>query len=176
MARVRQWLHGNQLSYLLFDPISRRSALIDPVPALEAEYQQTLQMRGMINLYLLFTSAVQGARVMAQGLDIQGSVMCPDSAVAESLLPLGEARIQCIGQSGSGRQALLCDGLLFTGSWWLPGDLRRCDTVASTALALKMPLAEFPEDYIIYPGQTVDGVRISCVGQERLLLATQEPL
>lgn len=175
MARIKQWMShtsGDEqfLSYLLYDPISRRSALIDPQPQLVSEYLQTLSMRGMSNRYVLYTSAVEPDESL---FELPGIVIAqsPQQKLGSTeSLALGELRILLIRLDEQGaQQAFVCDGMMFTGSGWLPAGANQQPPQA---------LMNFPDDYIIYPGQVSSGLRISCVGQERALsaLASQSTL
>tara|TARA_R110001583_G_scaffold5054_4_gene27954 strand:- start:6476 stop:7033 length:558 start_codon:yes stop_codon:yes gene_type:complete len=177
MARVKQWRINQQLSYLLFDPISRRGAVIDPQPALVSCYLQTLEQLGVGNAYLLFTG------VVASGVNVPGQVLGADmfsagalsGPVAPDALALGESRIRIIVDPATARVAYACDGLVFTGLWWLAGGLRPFVASEPEADVDKLPLLQLPDDYVIYPGRVSRGLCISSVAQEKALCCDPLP-
>ncbi len=158
MARVLQWRDDEHLSHVLFEPISRRSALIDPVVARENEYRQTLAQKGLTNLYVLYTG------LNAFDPNLPGSRLYPGGLSDGLELSLGETRVHPVSCTCGRHQAYVCDGVVFSGDWWLPfGADRHPDTL--------VPFQDLPSDYVLYPGRVLHGVRISSLGQERDWLA-----
>ncbi|MDO6681923.1 MULTISPECIES: hypothetical protein [unclassified Oceanobacter] len=166
MARVKQWRVNQQLSYLLFDPISRRGALIDPQPALVSCYIQTLEQLGVANAYLLFTGE------MTQIMNIPGQMLdagALSGSAAPDTLALGESYIRVVVDPAALRVAYVCDGLIFSGMWWLPGGLRPFVASEPEADVDKLPLLQLPDDYVLYPGRAIGSLCISSVAQEKAL-------
>lgn len=161
MVRVKQWTQDEQLSYLLFDPISRRSALIDACPQYQEMYQETLQMRGLHNIYLLYTFTPE------YDVDIPGTVIFPSMDLPDSVLPLGETHIERFCNNSSTLSAYLCEGHLFSGYWWVPFSLRQISAGEPAEKSVMLPLINLSDDYILHPGRMVSGIRISTIGQEK---------
>ena len=180
MARIHQWIHHDRLSYLLFEPISRRSALIDPLLDLESQYHSVLGSKGLTNLYQLHTHETDANDF--SGLDLPGNRV--DARNIGSELTLGETRIQILTCGCGSHRAFICDGLVFSGEWWLPFDLRSDEARSMRNLKLtrdhstaqnggarsdfnaRQPLVDLPRDYVLYPGKAVNGIRISSIAQE----------
>ncbi|MDK2779098.1 MAG: hypothetical protein KYX62_15705 [Pseudomonadota bacterium] len=169
MVRVKQWVDEEQLSYLLFDPISRRSALVDALPAHQDIYQKVLQMRGLHNLYLLYTFDHNFS------VDIPGTVIMPELDLPDSVLPLGETYIERYRDASATLAAYLCEGHLFTGSWWIPFSLRQIGADGNYGKSVMLPLINLPDDHILHPGRMVSGIRISTIGQEKAFAESDVP-
>lgn len=165
MVRVKQWADDDKLSYLLVEPVSRRSALIDPVPVMKDEYQRVLQMRGLNNLYVLFTFQPDDADLV----DVEGTLVTPETIVTEGALPLGETHIERFVNASSALAAYVCEGHLFSGHWLIPFALRQINAGDLSAESGMLPLVNFPDDHIIHPGKMVSGIRISTIAQEKAL-------
>ncbi|MAD43707.1 MAG: hypothetical protein CMI02_09885 [Oceanospirillaceae bacterium] len=161
MVRVKQWEQEEQLSYLLFEPISRRSALVDVRPEQQESCLNTLQMRGLHNAYLLYTF------IPDFNVDIPGIVITPDLDLPEHVLPLGETHIERLRNSSSTLAAYLSEGHLFSGPWWLPFALRQIGTDGQCGKSVMLPLVNLPDDHILHPGKIVSGIRISTIRQEK---------
>ncbi|WP_430461246.1 hypothetical protein ACQUQU_00250 [Thalassolituus sp. LLYu03] len=170
MVRVKQWETQGALSYLLVEPVSRRSALIDPVAALVGEYMRVIRMRGLHNLYVLSTRSSVHAE--AEWAALPGER--PDAAqmAAGLVLPLGESHIECFVSAAGGQVAYVADGHLFSGGWLLPFSLRQLNAAQNGDSSCMLPLLNFPDDTILHPGETVSGIRISSLAQEKALAVT----
>lgn len=166
MVRVKQWENEERLSYLLFEPISRRSALVDVHPDQQDDCLNILQMRGLHNSYLLFTFTPDFS------VDIPGIVITPSLDLPEHVLPLGETHIERLRNSSSTLAAYLCEGHLFSGEWWTPFALRQIGTDSQYGKSVMLPLINLPDDHILHPGKIVSGIRISTISQEKAFAET----
>ncbi|WLQ12132.1 hypothetical protein O5O45_20620 [Hahella aquimaris] len=164
MARVKQWIYGDRLSYLLFEPISRRSALIDALPALSDSYRSFLVSKGLSNQYLLYTTAETSDVSDIAGLRIAPT---PAEQLPQSL-PLGETILWTLPDATGECCGFRCEGFAFTGQWFSPGALLYLTTPSP---ALLQSLLQLADDTIIYPGRIVDGQRITSLGQEKAIAA-----
>jgi len=161
MVRVKQWENEGHLSYLLFEPISRRSALVDIRPEQQEVCLNILQMRGLHNAYLLYTFNPE------LDVDIPGIVITPSLDLPEHVLPLGETHIERLRNSSSNMAAYVCEGHLFSGEWWKPFALRQIGTEGQYGKSVMLPLVNLPDDHILHPGKIVSGIRISSIRQEK---------
>ena len=167
MVRVKQWVHNNQLSYLVQEPVSRHCALIDPLPELDEEYLKVIRMRGLHCQYILLTknhNLITG---------ISGEIITPESVVENNVLPMGETHIERFQNTSSTLASYVCDARLFSGDWFLPFSLRQSNAGKGKAECTMMPFVNFPDDYIVYPGRVVNGIRISVIAQEKAMAAEQ---
>ncbi|MBU6953088.1 hypothetical protein [Hahella sp. HN01] len=169
MARVKQWIYGDRLSYLLFEPISRRSALIDALPALSDSYRSFLTSKGLSNQYLLYTTAET-----SDVSDIAGLRIAPTSGERlPQSLPLGETILWTLPDAAGEYCGFRCEGFAFTGQWFSPGALHYLTTVKEPSPALLQSLLELADDTIVYPGRIVGGQRITSLGQEKAIAARE---
>ncbi|MAK89932.1 MAG: hypothetical protein CMI08_15915 [Oceanospirillaceae bacterium] len=167
MVRVKQWESENRLSYLMIEPISRRSALVDVYPDQQEECLNILQMRGLHNAYLLYTFNHEF------NMDIPGVMIKPDMPLPEKVLPLGETHIERLQNSTQEFAAYVCEGHVFSGEWWLPFALRQIGADGSCGKSVMLPLANLPDDHILHPGRVISGIRISTVRQEKAFADNQ---
>jgi hypothetical protein len=162
MVRVKQWLSGDQLSYMLIEPVSRHCAMIDPQPGQEAEYLQVIRMRGLNCRYVLFTAET--------GYDsgLAAEQVAAATELSQSTLPLGETHIERFVHSSSRLALYVCDGHLLSGQWLTPFALRQNVAGDVSRDSSMMPLVNFPDDHIVHPGKMVAGIRISTIAQEKM--------
>ncbi|WP_221797619.1 hypothetical protein [Oceanobacter mangrovi] len=170
MARVKQWNFQQQLSYLLFDPISRRCALIDPLESLEEQYLEVIERKGLVLAWRLAT------RNELFDPAAEGQSLTPPQACRWQQLALGELEIRVICDSNQSRVAYLCDGLLFSGEWWLAGGLRPSVASRPDSDVDKLPLLQLPEETLLFPGRVAGRLSISSIAQEKFLLQDSNPV
>lgn len=163
MVRVKQWCIEDNLSYLLVESVSRRSALVDADPSLVDDYRRVLQMRGLHNMYLLYT----GDNPVC--VDLPGELITPGQWLPGDVLPLGETHVERFLNGSSTLAAYVCEGHVFSGDWLLPFTLRQINADPIAGVSCMLPLINFPDDHIIHPGKVVSGIRISTLAQEKSL-------
>lgn len=158
MARVKQWQHGDTLSYLIHDPISRRSALVDPEVSACERYLERIRQQGLCNHLILYT------REQTLVPDLPGQLIMPHHADLPGRLVLGESVIHCLLLPETRQAIYYAYGFAFTGTTILPGSIDG-DIEATGGLAF-LWLRGLTDDFVLYPGCVNGGRRISSLSQE----------
>jgi glyoxylase-like metal-dependent hydrolase (beta-lactamase superfamily II) len=184
MSLFRQLFHPatSSLAYLLADPITRAAALIDPVPDQQYIYRRLFDQLGLKLRYVLATHtpadnhnslsalcAETGTRLAAhESATIQD---CDQRLRDGDRIYLGEEVVDVIHTPAATPCAVtyLWSDRLFTGDSVWPG-------CASQATALYDSVRDrlfcLPDEYLVYPGHAWQGLRVSCIGQEKQMQAS----
>lgn len=173
------------LSYIIADTRTRAAAIIDPVREHTAKYLAYLREVNLQLMLVLDTHIhadhITGAAALREATGARtvgaahGGPGCVDIAVEEGrILRFGEERVGTLETPGHtpGSLSFRWRDRLFTGDALLIGGCGRTDFQGGDAGALYDSVTEklftLPFETLIYPGHDYHGMRVSCVGQEKL--------
>ena len=185
MGLLRQLLASgsNELSYLIADPITRRTALIDPVAQNRASIERLLRGLGLELDYVIATHTHTSVWPEAQHYREMGARVAVHNAsrVHERDLPLrdgdrifvGEEVLEVIHTPGhtACSVCLRCGDRVWVGDTLFVGgiaDVQGADVdLRAIYKSVLSCIYGMPDDMTLYPAHAVAGRRISTVAQER---------
>ena len=171
-------------SYLLWEPVSRESVMIDPVQDqvtrdLHLIRKQRLQLRYTLETHLS-TDYVTGSGLLRKVLDSLVLVhensrsKCADILLKDGdRIPIGERKIEVLHTPGHADSDVCyrIAGWVFTGNVLLIHDCGRTDDRSSDAGTLydsiTQRLFRLPDNTIVYPGRDQQGRSFSTIGSEK---------
>ena len=172
------------LSYVLADTYTRKAAIIDSLHSKVGEYLEIINERGLSLEYILEThvhenhfSGIHELRKLTGARSVvheNAGMNCSDVTVRDGdEVYLGELTIKVLHTPGhSPCSVTYCvEDRLFVGDALWSGNIAPFVKGVSNPKTLfhsvKEIIYEFPEDYLLYPGHSWLGQRISSIGQEK---------
>ena len=184
--QVRQLLDpvSSSYSYLLWEPVSREAALIDPV---RDQVTRDLRLIRELDVQLRYTlethvhaDHITGSGLLRRALNSLVLVhensrsKCADILLKDGdKIPIGGRKIDVLHTPGhtDSDVSYLVESMVFTGHVLLVGDCGRTDYHSSDAGTLYDSITErlfrLPDDTVIYPGRDYHGHSFSTVGDEK---------
>jgi len=175
---------SKSLSYVLADTFTRKAAIIDSVQSKVEEYLQLLQERGLSLEYLLEThvhedhvSAMHQLRELTgarRALHENAGMPCSERLLRDDdEIYLGELTLRALHTPGHSPCSVTyqVEDRLFVGDALWSGNIapfvKGVSNPKTLFSSVKDIIYAFPDDYIIYPGHSWLGQRISTIGQEK---------
>ena len=172
------------LSYVLADTFTRKAAIIDSVQSNMEEYLQVLHERGLSLQYILEThvhedhvSAIHALRDITGArrvLHENAGMPCSERTVRNGdNIYLGELTIEVLHTPGHSPCSVTyrVEDRLFVGDALWSGNIapfvKGISNPKSLFDSVKDIIYAFPDDYIVYPGHSWLGQRISSIAQEK---------
>jgi glyoxylase-like metal-dependent hydrolase (beta-lactamase superfamily II) len=175
---------SKSLSYVLADSYTRKAAIIDSLQSNLDDYLQILQDRGLLLEYILEThvhedhvSAMHELRKHTGARRVvheNAGMTCSEQTVRDGdEIYLGELTLQVLHTPGhSPCSVTYCvEDRLFVGDALWSGNIapfvKGVSNPKSLFSSVKDIIYAYPDDYILYPGHSWLGQRISSIAQEK---------